>query len=65
MVNSLIGQLSITKSRRDKLLFAINICLKHSSFPRKKLAAILEMIALIKPYVVHSIDYFVFIYLVA
>ena len=33
MVNTLTGQLSITKSRRDKLFSAINICLKHSSFP--------------------------------
>ena len=49
MINTLTSQLSITKSKRDKLFCAINIFLKHSSFSLKKFIAILEMIASIKP----------------
>ena len=49
MVNTLTSQLSIIKFRRDKLFFAINICLENSLFPVKKLVAILGMIASIKP----------------
>ena len=49
IINTLTSQLSIMKPRRNKLFSAINICLKHSSIPGKKLAAILEMIASIKP----------------